>query len=46
VLREAAVPVTMYGGKDTNHSKLNDDLGLPGDPATPVLYDFVEKALK
>ncbi len=34
VLREAKVPVRLYAGKDTNHSKINDDLGIPDDPGT------------
>ncbi|MBX7211651.1 MAG: alpha/beta hydrolase [Verrucomicrobiaceae bacterium] len=46
VLREAGVPVTVFGAKDTNHSKLNNDLGLPDDPATKALTDFVAKVLK
>src|SRR2546425_6255177 len=37
VLKEAGVPVTVFGGKETNHSKLNADLGLPNDPATKAL---------
>jgi arylformamidase len=44
-LREAKVPVTMYGGKETNHSKINDDLGLSGDPGTIALYAFVDQCL-
>lgn len=43
VLREAGVKVTVFGAKDTNHSKLNDDLGLPGDPATKALELFVKQ---
>lgn len=43
VLREAGVKVTVFGAKDTNHSKLNDDLGLPEDPATKALDLFVKQ---
>jgi len=46
VLKEAGVPTTVFGGKDTNHSKLNDDLGLSGDPATKALDTLVETILK
>lgn len=46
VLKEAGVPTTVFGGKDTWHVKLNDDLGLPDDPATKALSDFVAKVLK
>jgi arylformamidase len=43
VLREAGVKVTVFGAKDTSHSKLNDDLGLPEDPATNALELFVKQ---
>ena len=46
VLKEAAVPVTVFGAKDTTHVKLNDDLGLPDDPATKALDEFVAKLLR
>ncbi len=46
VLREAGVAVSVFGAKDTTHVKLNDDLGLPDDPATKALDEFVVKALK
>ncbi len=45
-LKDASIPTTVFGAKDTNHSKLNDDLGLPDDPATKALSEFVAKALK
>ncbi len=44
-LRDAGISVTLFGGKETNHVKLNDDLGLPDDPATAALYEFVDSAL-
>jgi arylformamidase len=46
VLKEAGVSVTVFGGKETTHNKLNADLGLPGDPATKALDEFVGAALK
>jgi arylformamidase len=42
VLMEAGVPVTIFGAKDTDHVKLNDNLGESGDPATKALADFLE----
>ncbi len=45
-LKEAGVPVTLFGAKDTNHSKLNNDLGLANDPATKALDVFVAGLLK
>jgi len=32
--------------KETNHSKLNEDLGLPDDPPTKALFEFVDKVLR
>lgn len=46
VLRDAGVPVTVFGAKETTHNKLNADLGLPDDPATKALSDFLKKARK
>ena len=46
VLKEAEIPVTLIGGKNTDHVKLNNDLGLPGDPATAELEKFVATVLK
>jgi acetyl esterase/lipase len=46
VLKEAGVPVTVFGGRETTHSKINADLGLPDDPATKALLEFLAKALK
>ncbi len=46
VLKEAGVSVKIFGAKDTSHVKLNDDLGLPNDPATGALLKFVEEVLK
>jgi arylformamidase len=45
-LKEAEIPVTVFGGKETNHSKINANLGLEGDPATKALTEFVAKVLK
>lgn len=46
VLSAAGIPARMFGAKETNHSKLNENLGQPGDPATEALYQFLEGALK
>lgn len=45
-LKEAGVPVTLFGGRETTHNKLNADLGLPDDGATKALVEFVNGALK
>lgn len=46
VLKAAGVKTTVFGAKETNHSKLNDNLGVAGDPATKVLLEFVDACLK
>jgi arylformamidase len=46
VLKEAGVPVTVFGARETTHNKINADLGLPDDPATKALYEFLGKVLK
>src|SRR6516225_1355323 len=46
VLKAAGVPITLFGAKETNHNKLNANLGLPDDPATKALLDFLGKAAK
>jgi len=46
VLKAAKVPVTVFSAPETTHRKVNADLGLPDDPATKALLEFVEGALK
>ena len=46
VLKGAGIDEKVFGAKDTSHGKLNDDLGVPGDPATKELFEFVDRALK
>lgn len=42
VLKVAGVKTTVFGAKETSHVRLNDNLGVAGDPATKVLLEFVE----
>ncbi len=42
VLTAANIPARSYGKRDSNHSRLNDDLGNPEDPATQELYKFLD----
>lgn len=42
VLKAAEIQVRVYGKGDSNHSRLNDDLGQPGDPATQELFRFLD----
>jgi acetyl esterase/lipase len=46
VLKDAGVPATVFGARETTHNKLNADLGRPDDPATKALFAFLANALK
>jgi hypothetical protein len=45
-LKEAGISATAFGARETWHSKINADLGLPDDPATGALFSFVDEALR
>jgi acetyl esterase/lipase len=45
-LQKAEIPVTLYGGRETTHNKLNDDIGLPDDPGTNALVEFIDRIMK
>jgi acetyl esterase/lipase len=46
VLKNAGIPVTVFGARETTHNKINADLGVPGDPATKALFEFLDKVVK
>jgi acetyl esterase/lipase len=46
VLKNAGVPVKRFAARQTDHTKLNESLGLPDDPPTRALFEFVAEALK
>ena len=46
VLKDAGIPTKIFGARDTDHTKLNDNLGVAGDPATKELFEFVDQCLK
>jgi acetyl esterase/lipase len=46
VLKEAEIPATAFGARDTNHIKINDNLGVADNPVTKALDDFVARSLK
>src|SRR5690349_1842504 len=46
VLKEAGIPVRVFGAKETTHDQLNDHLGVPDDPATKALWEFVAERVK
>jgi arylformamidase len=41
VLKAAEIPAVAFGARDTNHGKLNDQLGVAGDLATQALDAFL-----
>ena len=41
VLKEAEIPAKVFGARETTHNKLNANLGLPDDPATKELFEFM-----
>lgn len=43
VLRGAGIPAKTYGKGDTTHSRLNNELGKPDDPATQEFYKFLDR---
>jgi acetyl esterase/lipase len=45
-LKQNDVPVKLFGGRKTSHDELNDNLGLPDDPGTAALWDFVREVFK
>jgi acetyl esterase/lipase len=45
-LKAAEIPVTVFGGKETNHSKINALIGTEGDLTTKALADFLAKIPK
>jgi acetyl esterase/lipase len=46
VLKIAGVPVRVYDAQESNHGKINADLGMPDSPGTKALSEFVGEALK
>ena len=46
VLSQAGISAKLFGASDSSHTKLNDDLGLPNDPATTALFEFVAEVAK
>ena len=46
VLNDAGISATLFGGRETSHTKINDSLGQPDDPGTIALFQFVDAALK
>ncbi len=45
-LKGADIPVRVYGARESTHNKINADIGLPDDPGTKSLFEFVAEGLK
>ncbi len=45
-LNEAGIPAKVFGARDTEHSKINENLGLPDDPSTKAMFEFVAEMTK
>jgi arylformamidase len=46
VLKDADIPVKLVGGKETNHTRINDKLGVADDPTSQQLFEFVDSVIK
>lgn len=46
VLKSAGIPAKRFAARQTDHSKLNESLGLPEDAPTKALFEFVAQPLK
>ena len=46
VLKEAGIPATVFGARETTHGKINADLGRPNDPVTKAVFEFLGTAPK
>jgi arylformamidase len=45
-LKDAGLPATVFGARETTHGKVNADIGRPDDLATKALFEFLDAALK
>jgi arylformamidase len=45
-LDQAGIPATLFGAEDTDHIKLDRDIGARGDAATKVLFEFTDSILR
>jgi arylformamidase len=45
-LDQAGIPATIFGADNTDHVKLDRDLGVEGDPSTKALFEFTDRVLR
>jgi arylformamidase len=46
VLTTAGISAKVFSAQESNHNKINADLGLPDDPGTKALFEFVGETLR
>ncbi len=46
VLKQSGIPGKAFGAKETNHGRINGNLGVPEDASTKALFEFVAECLK
>jgi len=46
VLKDAGIHTKVFGAKETNHGRINENLGLPEDAPTKALFELVAEVLK
>lgn len=46
VLREADVPTTVFGARESTHTRVNVELGQADNSATKAMFEFIDVALK
>jgi len=45
-LDEAKIPNKLHGGRETTHSKLNNDIGIADDPGTAAVIKLLDEVLR
>ncbi len=45
VLKESGITATVFGAKETNHTRINAELGRADDPSTQALIRFLDDSL-
>jgi arylformamidase len=46
VLHDAGITAKLVGAKDSEHSKINENLGLPNDPTSKAMMEFLAEVSK
>lgn len=46
VLKESGIPAKAFGARETNHTRINQNLGAPEDLSTKAVFEFMAECLK